>query len=74
VTVATRLPIGLTAGGGWRDTVLELPALELPGGRWSEVLTGRAFPGGPVDVGVLLDIYPVALLAADVVPEVVPQG
>jgi len=74
VTVATRLPVGLTAGGGWRDTVLELPALELPGGRWSEVLTGRAFPGGPVDVGVLLDNYPVALLAADVVPEVVPQG
>jgi (1->4)-alpha-D-glucan 1-alpha-D-glucosylmutase len=69
VTVATRLPVGLAAGGGWRDTVLELP-----GGSWTDALTGRAFPGGPVEVGLLLDAYPVALLVPELVPDVVPEG
>lgn len=50
----TRLPVGLDAGGGWRDTVLPLP-----GGTWTDVLTGReASP----DVATLFDRYPVALL------------
>ena len=40
-TVATRLPAGLAAAGGWRDTALELPA-----GSWTDELTGRAVPGG----------------------------
>ncbi len=68
VTVASRLPVGLVAGGGWRDTVLDLPVLDNPGGRWTDVLTGREMAGGAVGVGALLDTYPVALLVADSVP------
>jgi len=68
VTVGTRLPVGLAAGGGWRDTVLELPVLERSGGGWTDVLTGREIPGGAVEVGALLQTYPVALLVADIVP------
>ncbi len=60
VTLATRLPVGLAAAGGWRDT-----AVEFPEGRWTDVLTGRAMPGGAVEVAVLLDTYPVALLVAE---------
>jgi len=63
VTVATRLPVGLAAGGGWRETVLEMP-----GGGWTDVLTGREIAGDAVDVGALLATYPVALLVADNVP------
>jgi (1->4)-alpha-D-glucan 1-alpha-D-glucosylmutase len=37
VVVATRLPVGLAAAGGWRDTVLPLPP-----GPWTDALTGRA--------------------------------
>jgi (1->4)-alpha-D-glucan 1-alpha-D-glucosylmutase len=59
VVVATRLPVGLESGGGWRDTVLPLPAGR---GSWTDVLTGRpvetAFPA----MAGLLDRYPVALL------------
>ncbi|MBB3042478.1 malto-oligosyltrehalose synthase [Nocardioides soli] len=36
VTVATRLPVGLGLRGGWGDTTLDLPA-----GRWHDVLTGH---------------------------------
>jgi (1->4)-alpha-D-glucan 1-alpha-D-glucosylmutase len=61
LTVATRLPAGLAAAGGWRDT-----ALELPSGSWTDVLTGRAVPGGVTAVGALLDRYPVALLTREV--------
>ena len=68
VTVGTRLPVGLAGAGGWRDTMIELP-----GGRLTDALTGRAFSGGAVEVGVLLDAYPVALLVADVVAEVVAE-
>lgn len=56
--VATRLPHGLRAAGGWRDTVLlrpDVPAVD--------VLTGRRFPGGPVLLSDLLQDLPVALLA-----------
>jgi (1->4)-alpha-D-glucan 1-alpha-D-glucosylmutase len=64
ITLATRLPVGLAAGGGWADTVIQLP-----GGRWTDVLIGRSIPeaGGPrgsvtVRVADILDRYPVALL------------
>ncbi|WP_326954811.1 malto-oligosyltrehalose synthase [Amycolatopsis sp. NBC_01286] len=54
VVAVTRLPIGLAAAGGWRDTVLPLPD-----GVWTDVLTGRdATP----DVATLFGRYPVALL------------
>jgi len=38
------------------------------GGGWTDVLTGREIPGGAVEVGPLLQTYPVALLVADIVP------
>jgi len=55
LTVATRLPVGLAARGGWGDT-----ELKLPGGAWTDALTGRLVDA--VAVGDLLDVYPVALL------------
>lgn len=54
VAVATRLPVGLATGGGWRDTVLPLPP-----GTWTDVLTGHPTDGTVAD---LLARYPVALL------------
>ncbi|MCR6486032.1 malto-oligosyltrehalose synthase [Amycolatopsis sp. OK19-0408] len=50
----TRLPVGLEAAGGWRDTVLPLPD-----GVWTDVLTGRE---ATADVATLFERYPVALL------------
>ncbi|RKT18553.1 maltooligosyl trehalose synthase [Streptomyces sp. 1114.5] len=58
VTAVTRLPYGLERAGGWRDTVLELPA----GGAWTDELTLRSFPAGAVPVAELLAVHPVALL------------
>ena len=58
VTLATRLPVGLTAAGGWLDT-----ALALPEGRYVDALTGREHTGSVVGAAVL-DRYPVALLLA----------
>jgi (1->4)-alpha-D-glucan 1-alpha-D-glucosylmutase len=58
ITAVTRLPYGLARAGGWRDTVLELPA----GGAWTDELTLRAFPAGAVPVAELLADAPVALL------------
>ncbi len=55
VTLATRLPVGLSAAGGWLDTAIELP------GTLTDVLTGREV-SGTVQVADLLDRYPVALL------------
>ena len=37
VAVATRLPVGLAAAGGWRDTVLPLPEAATD---WWDVITG----------------------------------
>jgi (1->4)-alpha-D-glucan 1-alpha-D-glucosylmutase len=54
ITVATRLPVGLAAAGGWGDT-----ALELPQGRWHDLLTGLDTDGG---LAGLLATHPVALL------------
>ena len=59
VTVATRLPIGLAASGGWRDTVLDLGPS--PSGSWTDVLTGQSYAGS-VPLTVLLSHLPVALL------------
>ena len=67
LAVATRLPVGLAARGGWGDTRIELPP-----GRWWDVLTegpdarqGRASFGGAVPLGELLGTYPVALLVRE---------
>ena len=56
VAVATRLPVGLAAHGGWRDTVLPLPE-----GMWTDALTGTEFDRLPA-LAELLARYPVALL------------
>jgi (1->4)-alpha-D-glucan 1-alpha-D-glucosylmutase len=57
VAVATRLPVGLGARGGWDDTALLLPA-----GTWRDEFTGRRVAGGAVLLTELLSRYPVALL------------
>ncbi|MDZ7680096.1 MAG: malto-oligosyltrehalose synthase [Acidimicrobiales bacterium] len=57
ITVVPRLPVGLVAGGGWRDTVLQLPA-----GAWHDAFAGAEWEGGDVPVTALLERFPVALL------------
>lgn len=56
VTLATRLPAGLEAAGGWRDTAVELSAA------MRDELTGTSHGPGPVSVSEVLGTYPVALL------------
>jgi (1->4)-alpha-D-glucan 1-alpha-D-glucosylmutase len=55
-TLATRLPVGLAAAGGWRDTSIEIAGSSI------NVLTGQRW-SGTVAVRDLLTSYPVALLA-----------
>jgi (1->4)-alpha-D-glucan 1-alpha-D-glucosylmutase len=57
VPLATRLPLGLEAGGGWGDTTVILPV-----GPFTDVLTGWGFGGGETPVREILSRYPVALL------------
>ena len=59
VTLATRLPVGLEARGGWGDTVVLLPQRAVV-----DELTGREFEGGELLVADLLSRYPVALLSS----------
>lgn len=57
----TRLSLRLAEGGGWRDTVVELP----DAGPWRDVLepgAGREFAGGAVAAAELFGERPVALL------------
>jgi (1->4)-alpha-D-glucan 1-alpha-D-glucosylmutase len=62
VTVATRLPAGLAAAGGWGETTLQLPT-----GAWRDLLTGTRVvsDAGGVPLAQLLDRLPVALLVRD---------
>ncbi|CAI9401586.1 malto-oligosyltrehalose synthase [Nocardioides sp. T2.26MG-1] len=68
ITVATRLPVGLHARGGWGDTELDLPP-----GRWHDVLTGRRTvveeealqPSRYPRLSELLGTLPVALLVRE---------
>ncbi len=57
VTVATGLPAGLRRRGGWQDT-----ALTLPGGSWTDLLTGTVHEGPAVSMTGLTGRLPVALL------------
>jgi len=59
ITLATRLPVGLSAAGGWGDTTLLLPP-----GRYRDVFTGSAFTD-ELYMADALDRYPVALLLAE---------
>ena len=58
ITVATRLPVGLAARGGWQDTTLRLP-----GGPWRDRLTGHLV--GKPRLAEILATYPVALLVRE---------
>jgi (1->4)-alpha-D-glucan 1-alpha-D-glucosylmutase len=62
VAVATRLPAGLAAAGGWDDT-----ALPLPTGAWRDLFTGERVvsDAGGIRLDGLLGRLPVALLARD---------
>jgi (1->4)-alpha-D-glucan 1-alpha-D-glucosylmutase len=58
ITVATRLPLGLAAKGGWGDTTLSLPD-----GAWRDEISGRDIPGSTdVPLATILADLPVALL------------
>ena len=59
VAVATRLPVGLAARGGWGDTVLPLPD---GAADWHDVVTDTAVDGAAPRLADLLARYPVALL------------
>ena len=57
ITLATRLPVGLAARGGWHDTVVDVGSAPV-----IDVLTGRHHQGGELRLADVLDRYPVALL------------
>ncbi|GAB3463689.1 malto-oligosyltrehalose synthase [Streptomonospora sediminis] len=63
--VATRLPLGLAAKGGWSETAVPLPSGP---GTWRDLLTGRVLLPERTDgfcaarLAAVLDRYPVALL------------
>jgi (1->4)-alpha-D-glucan 1-alpha-D-glucosylmutase len=57
ITVATRLPAGLRRRGGWAGTTLEVPP-----GRWRDVLTGAAHTGPRPLLSDIEIRLPVALL------------
>jgi (1->4)-alpha-D-glucan 1-alpha-D-glucosylmutase len=59
VAVATRLPVGLAAHGGWRDTVLPLPEGVAD---WTDALTGTPVGSSAPRLEQVLARYPVALL------------
>ncbi len=64
LSLATRLPVGLAASGGWRDTVLALPE-----GRWRDQISGRPVATDERGNALLADVladYPVALLVREV--------
>ena len=60
VSVATRLPVGLSRHGGWHDT-----ALSLDGHTWTEVFTDTTYGGDRLPVAEILHTYPVALLVKE---------
>ena len=63
ITLATRLPVGLEARGGWSGTTLRLPD-----GRWRDVLAGSGQTDaleGTIEVERLLGVRPVALLVRE---------
>ena len=56
VTVATRLPVGLAAKGGWDGTTVALPA-----GVFADAVTGRTF-SGEAPLAHVLSEHPAAVL------------
>jgi malto-oligosyltrehalose synthase/malto-oligosyltrehalose trehalohydrolase len=63
ISLATRLPVGLAAAGGWRGTWIRLPE-----GRWRDLVSGHrvlADEQGGVLLADVLAQYPVALLVRE---------
>jgi (1->4)-alpha-D-glucan 1-alpha-D-glucosylmutase len=60
IALATRLPVGLAARGGWGDTMVDVGSAPVV-----DVLTGRRHPGGALRLAEALEHYPVALLAEE---------
>ena len=60
IALATRLPVGLAARGGWGDTVVDVGSAPVV-----DVITGARHGGGELRLADLLDRYPVALLAEE---------
>nr|WP_221377877.1 malto-oligosyltrehalose synthase [Actinoplanes polyasparticus] len=60
VTIATRLPVGLSRHGGWGDT-----SVSLDGHSWTEVFTNTSYGGNRLPVAEILRTYPVALLVKE---------
>jgi (1->4)-alpha-D-glucan 1-alpha-D-glucosylmutase len=59
ITLATRLPAGLSAAGGWGDTLLRLPP-----GQYRDVFTGSSY-ADQLLVADALEEYPTALLLSE---------
>ena len=59
ITVVTRLPLMLAAGGGHGNDLLMLPR-----GHWLDTLTGNVVVGPDAAIADILTRYPVALLVA----------
>jgi malto-oligosyltrehalose trehalohydrolase len=63
IALATRLPVGLTAAGGWRGTWFPLPE-----GRWRDLVSGRRVTPDEQGGVLLADVfgqYPVAALVRE---------
>ena len=63
IALATRLPVGLAASGGWRGTWIPLPE-----GRWRDLVSGRRVSADERGSALLADLfaqYPVALLVRE---------
>ncbi|MCA0295800.1 MAG: malto-oligosyltrehalose synthase [Actinobacteria bacterium] len=63
IALATRLPVGLAAAGGWRGTWIALPE-----GRWRDLVSGRLVAADERGSVLLADVfatYPVALLVRE---------
>ena len=60
VTLATRLPMGLAARGGWGDTVVDVGS-----GLVADLIGRRTYQGGALRLDEVLSDYPVALLVRE---------
>jgi (1->4)-alpha-D-glucan 1-alpha-D-glucosylmutase len=52
-------------GGPWGQGAWDGTSVALPGGAWTDVLTGDQVPGGAVEVESLLERFPVAVLTTE---------
>ncbi|MFD1714056.1 malto-oligosyltrehalose synthase [Amnibacterium flavum] len=60
ITLATRLPVGLAARGGWADATVDIGSAPVV-----DVITGRRYQGGELSLAEVLADYPTALLVED---------